>query len=155
MLGLTTIRQIAALPLSGLMAQFGKHGLMLYRLSRGWDERRVLAHRFDVVEGVMGEFDSPVSNRAPIEGVLHNLASDLSKRLQAKGAMGRTLTLTLHLEGGKALDTQVTPRQPISDALRLAKTLLQLFGRFKSLRQGVVGVEVTMTNVVPFAATQL
>src|SRR5262249_6255829 len=66
-LGLTTIRQIAALPLSGLMAQFGKHGLTLYQLARGWDERRVLPHRFDVVERVMGEFDSPVNNRAPIE----------------------------------------------------------------------------------------
>src|SRR5262249_21005407 len=116
---------------------------------------RVLPHRFDVVERVMCEFDSPVSNRMPIEAILNKLASDLSKRLQARGCLGRTLTLTLHLEDGKALDTQVTPRQPISDALHLAKTLRQLFGRFKSLRQGVVGVEVTMTNVVPFAGTQL
>src|SRR5258708_37212216 len=68
MLGLTTIRQIAALPLSGLMARFGKPGLMLYRLSRGWDERRGLAHRCGVFACLIGEVDRRGSKPPPIEG---------------------------------------------------------------------------------------
>jgi hypothetical protein len=52
-------------------------------------------------------------------------------------------------------DSQVVLRQPSSGSLHLTRVLLQLLARTGSIRHGVVGLEVTLEDLVPFAGQQL
>lgn len=154
-LGLTTIGSIARLPLSAALMQFGKQGYVLHRLAQGRDDRRVIPHQFAVVERVVRQFECALTSRTTLEAILRAVAIELSARLQVKGCMGRTLHLALYLENKTVRDSQVVLRQPVSGTLHLTRVLLQLFARTDSIRHGVVGLEVTLEDLVPFAGQQL
>src|SRR5258708_8953436 len=112
LLGLTTMGQLAALPLQDMLTQFGKTGFLLHRLVQGLDHEHVLPHRFEAIEQMLCEFDEPLINRTTLEAVLESMATELVSRLQAKTSMGRTLTLTLYLRSKILKQSQITPRIP-------------------------------------------
>src|SRR5258708_11515851 len=126
LLGLTTMGQLAALPLQDMLTQFGKTGFLLHRLVQGLDHARVLPHRFEAVEQMLCEFDEPLTNRTMLEAVLESMGIELVSRLQAKASMGRTLTLTLYLENKTLQENHITLRRPVAGNSVMTRTLRQL-----------------------------
>jgi len=155
MLGLRTLGQVAALPLDALLIQFGGQGYLLRLLAQGHDQRRVVPHRFGLVEQVTREFDEPLTYRSVVEALLRSVAFELAERLRAKTCMGRTLTLRLRLENDVWRERRVTLRQPIADALHLERALIALLDRVGRLNGGVLHIVVSMENLTPLVGQQL
>lgn len=92
-LGLKTIGQLAALPLSAVKQRFGALGQTLHRYARGVDSRPVqpppgkpsVAARYECDGGGVEE---------AVEGI-HHLADLCAEELQARGLAGRLVALTL------------------------------------------------------------
>ncbi len=155
LLGLTSMGQLAALPLQAMLTQFGKSGFLLHGLVQGFDHERVLPHRFEAVEQMLCEFDEPLTNRTTLEAVLESMGIELVSRLQAKASMGRTLTLTLYLENKTLQESQTTLRRAVAGISVMTRTLRQLLERLKIQRSGVVGIEVKVSQLVPLTGQQL
>ena len=154
LLGISTLGQLAALPLSAVLAQFGTPGHLLHQLAQGQDNRPVLPRRPEAVEVAAHRFDGPIANRAVLETVAQTLAVELAGRLRAKGLMGRELQLILHLEGRGTWEKHLVMRHPTSNPQRLARVLNELVAHVQA-RKGMIGLEVILTDLVPATGQQL
>ena len=154
LLGIRTLGQLAALPAGAVLTQFGRGGQHLQRLAQGRDDRPVLPHRSRAVERVARQFDGPVTDGTILEAVIRSMAEELTTRLRARGCMGRTLTLILHLEDGTTCERKLVLRRPTAGAEHIAQTLGELLVGMQ-VSCGVVGLEVTLTDLVPATGQQL
>jgi len=91
LLGICTLGQLAALPASAVLAQFGVKGRRLHQLARGDDDRPVHPHRPRAVESVSRQLDGPVADLPRLETITQTMAVALGQRLQARGLVGREL----------------------------------------------------------------
>jgi nucleotidyltransferase/DNA polymerase involved in DNA repair len=155
LLGLTTLGQFAALPLDAVYRQFGKRGLFLRQLAAGFDLRAVKPFQPQLVEQVCQTLDYPVRQRAVFDALLTALASDLSARLQQRGLMGRTLRLALTGENGKRRERRLTMQREVSGVVFMDKALRVLVEAFQPFGEGITAIDLTLTDLVPFAGYQL
>lgn len=126
LLGIRTLGQLTALPLSSLQAQFGHQpGLgtafaTLYRLAQGYAGhsnplQAVQPLPQDKQERLTRHFETPLTNVLILKRVLARMAQELSGRLQAAGLEGQTLHLAWEVErdlrpaAGKTQRTQTAP----------------------------------------------
>lgn len=154
LLGLDTLGALARLPLAAAAAQCGKDGVLLHQLANGFDPRRLVPIRLQVVERVTRTLELPLSDGQMVQAILHAMAAELSARLQAGGYMGRTLHLQLLLEGGDTVQQKTVLRQAVSSTRYIADALLRLLARLR-VSTGVCGLVVTLADLIPFSGQQL
>jgi len=154
LLGLATLAAFARLPLAAAAAQCGKDGVLLHRLANGFDPRRLVPVRLQVVERVTRTLELPLSDGPLVQAILRAMAVELSARVQAAGYMGRTLHLQLMLDGGDTVQHKTHLRQAVSSSRYLADTLLRLLARM-TVSAGVCGLVVTLADLIPFSGQQL
>jgi nucleotidyltransferase/DNA polymerase involved in DNA repair len=154
LLGIRTLGQLAALPSSAVLAQFGTQGRLLHQLAQGHDNRPLLPRRPKARELASHWFDDPIANRPVLEAITQTLAAELGGRLQANGLVGRELRLALHLEGGDVWEERLVMRQPTSNPQRLSQILSGLAARAQA-GKGIIGLEVILTDLIPATGQQL
>jgi DNA polymerase-4 len=161
LLGIRSLGQLAALPASGVLAQFGRQGQLLHQLARGCDERPVLPCRPQATESASRQFEEPLADGAVLEAVLQAMAVELAQRLQARGLIGRELRLILHLEDEAPRRRDEAPREarlvlrrPTGDPGRLARILSELMARVQ-VESGITGLEVILSDMSPATGQQL
>jgi DNA polymerase IV len=94
--GVTTIGQLAELPVERLVALFGhSRGSILRELARGVDARPVVADRELKSISVEDTFPADLRDRTELVRELDDLARRVASRLRAKERSGRTITLKL------------------------------------------------------------
>jgi DNA polymerase-4 len=130
-LGLTTLGGLAALEPGAVLAQFGKAGLWLYQMARGYDRRRVAYFSRETPLRATCAFETGVGARDMLESTLRGVVNRLAGRLEKRGSMARTIGFSLRLEGGTTVARRVTLREPASRASPLAGALLRAFGQMK------------------------
>jgi DNA polymerase-4 len=92
--GVTTVGELATLPLERLAALFGAaRGSALHELARGLDPRPVVADREIKSISVEDTFPTDLVDRADLVGELDALARRVAVRLRARERSGRTVTL--------------------------------------------------------------
>ena len=154
LLGIHTLGQLADLPASAILTQFGSLGQVAHRLAQGHDDGPVLPRRPARMESVSRQPDGPVADRMILEAILADMAVELAERLQARGLMGRGLKLALGLEDGTLHEERLVMRQPTSDSRRLARILSELVTRTQP-GCAVTELEVTMTDLIQTTGQQL
>jgi DNA polymerase-4 len=182
LLGIRTLGQLAALPASAVLAQFGPQGQLPHQLARGCDERPLLPYRPQATESASRQFEGPVADGAVLEAALQAIAVDLAQRLQARGLIAQELRLILHLEdavprrrdaashkGDKApcrrdatprrrdevtREARLVMRRPTGDPERLARIFCELMRRIQ-VESGITGLEVILTDMRPATGQQL
>lgn len=87
LLGLRTIADLAALPLSAVLAQFGPAGARAWRLAHGQDDEPVIPSRPSPVVRVSLRFDSPL---ASIEAIIAALDQLLARAFASPALRGRS-----------------------------------------------------------------
>ncbi len=143
-LGLTTLGEVAALPLGAVSARFGAMGSWAARLARGEDDTLLAPAQVEekLVEAI--SLDWPAEALEPLLFAFKTALDRVCARLQGRKKAAVVLALELHLEPGAAPDA-------ITLALRLArpsaqaKLLLELTRhRLTELKveRPVVGIEV-------------
>ena len=145
--------------LSELIAKFGKVGRFYYQISRGEDERLVVANRVRKSVSMETSYDPDLNDRGSIEQALAQVATDLHARLEKAEIKGHTLTLKVKFADYSQVTRSVTQIvaftevRSIQDSSRRLLGALNLEGR--SVRLLGLGIGKLMNEEQDFQQLRL
>ncbi len=154
LLGIRTLRQLAALPAGAVLSQFGTEGRLWQQWAQGQDARPVVSRPPRPLESITHQLDGPVVDRMALEVLLTAMAAELTARLRANGWASRKVQLKMTLEDRIACRKQLTLRHPTANSERLAQIFKELLSQSR-IRSGVVEIEVVLDDLVPALGCQL
>lgn len=145
--GIRTVADLEAVGLDELVGLVGKaHGTGLHHLSHARDDRAVVAEREAKSVSAEGTFETDLTDRALMEGLLTKQARDVAARLRAQGLSGRTVTIKVRSHDFTTLTRSSTLPEPTDSGAtvaRLARGLLadlDTSGGVRLLGVGVSGL---------------
>ncbi len=150
-LGYTTIGDVAKSSRAVLEKIFGKHGLKLWRLANGIDERPVKNEGSRKSIGEEITFSRDVESDSYIEHVLFRISDRLTRKMRILGLKGRTVSIKIRLQGFETFTRSRTLDFPVNDMKTIRSMSLELFKHFdrndKKVR--LVGISVSNFGVKP------
>ena len=142
--GIHTVADLETLSLDELVRMLGRaHGAGLHALARAQDDRPVVAERETKSISVEGTYDTDLTDRKLMEGLLTRQAGSVAERLRKNGMSGRTVTIKVRLHDFTTLSRSATLPSPVDDAAtvaRLARSLLTELDTSGGVRLLGVGV---------------
>lgn len=145
--GIHTVAELEAVSedeLVRLLGQAQGHGL--WELARAQDSRPVVAEREAKSISVEGTYDSDLTDRRLMEGLLTRQAREVGTRMRKNGHSGRTVTIKVRLHDFTTLSRSSTLTSPTDDGAtiaRIARSLLadlDTTGGVRLLGVGVSGL---------------
>lgn len=145
--GIHTVAELEAVTedeLVRLLGQAQGHGL--WQLARAQDSRPVVAEREAKSISVEGTYDSDLTDRRLMEGLLTRQAREVGTRMRRNGHSGRTVTIKVRLHDFTTLSRSSTLTSPTDDGAtiaRIARSLLadlDTTGGVRLLGVGVSGL---------------
>ncbi|MCB5180639.1 DNA polymerase IV [Streptomyces antimicrobicus] len=114
--GITTVGELAEAGEDELVRMLGRsHGVALYRMALGLDDRAVVAERDAKSVSVEDTFDVDLHDRVRIRYEVQRLADRCVQRLRASGHSGRTIVLKVRRYDFSTLTRSETLRGPTDD----------------------------------------
>ena len=145
--GVLTVADLEQLSLDELVRQVGRaHGESLFHLARAEDDRAVVSERETKSISVEGTYDTDLTDRKLMEGLLARQAMGVAERLRKHGLSGRTVTIKVRLHDFTTLSRSTTLGSPTDKGTviaRLARGLLadlDTSGGVRLLGVGVSGL---------------
>jgi DNA polymerase IV len=145
--GIHTVADLEAVSLEELVRLVGKaHGHGLHALARAQDDRAVEPERETKSVSVEGTYDTDLTDRSLMEGLLTRQAGEVATRLRSHGLSGRTISIKVRLHDFTTLSRSSTLPSPTDQAAtiaRLARGLLvdlDTSGGVRLLGVGVSGL---------------
>jgi DNA polymerase IV len=145
--GIQTVADLETNTEEEMVRLLGKaSGAWLYHLARAEDDRPVVAEREAKSVSVEGTYDTDLTDRKLMEGLLTRQASDVAGRLRKHGMSGRTVTIKVRLHDFTTLNRSSTLSSPTDSPgtiARLARSLLtdlDTSGGVRLLGVGVSGL---------------
>ena len=121
--GVHTVSDLEGLSLDELVRLLGKaHGAGLHALARAEDDREVVAEREAKSVSVEGTYDTDLTDRRLMAGLLTKQAGDVALRLREQGLSGRTVTIKVRLHDFTTLSRSSTLASPTDDEALVART---------------------------------
>ncbi|MCA1220354.1 DNA polymerase IV [Streptomyces sp. 8L] len=115
--GMTTVAHLAEAGEDELVRLVGRaHGLSLYRMALGLDERPVVSDRDAKSVSVEDTFDVDLHDRVRVRAEVERLAERCVRRLREAGRSGRTVVLKVRRYDFSTLTRSETLRGPTDDA---------------------------------------
>lgn len=122
-MGIRTIGDIAAQPLSRLMTEFGaSHGNGLYRAAHGRDDRPVVVEREPKSRSRETTFEQDIGEWQEIARTLASLAREVAEDLHEEGVRGRTVGVKLRFADFRTVtrDRTLAEATDVPDQIRRA-----------------------------------
>jgi DNA polymerase IV len=145
--GIHTVAELETVSGDELVRLLGKaSGHWLFHLARAEDDRPVVAEREAKSVSVEGTYDTDLTDRRLMEGLLTRQAGEVAGRLRKHGLSGRTVTIKVRLHDFTTLSRSTTLSSPTDGAgtiARLARGLLtdlDTSGGVRLLGVGVSGL---------------
>jgi DNA polymerase-4 len=145
--GIHTVSELEPVSEDELVRLLGRaNGQWLYHLARAEDDRPVVAEREAKSVSVEGTYDTDLTDRRLMEGLLTRQAADVAGRLRKHGLSGRTVTIKVRLHDFTTLNRSSTLTSPTDSPAtigRLARALLtdlDTSGGVRLLGVGVSGL---------------
>ncbi|GEP37240.1 DNA polymerase IV [Nocardioides psychrotolerans] len=145
--GLRTVADLEAVDLDELVRLVGKaHGSGLWHLARALDDRPVVSEREAKSVSVEGTYETDLTDRRLMEGLLTRQAGEVAARLRKHGLSGRTISIKVRLHDFTTLSRSSTlssPTDATATIARLARALLadlDTSGGVRLLGVGVSGL---------------
>ena len=145
--GIHTVAELESVSLEELVRLVGKaHGTGLFHLARADDDRPVVAEREAKSVSVEGTYDTDLTDRRLMEGLLSRQAGEVAERLRKHGLSGRTVSIKVRLHDFTTLSrssTLASPTDSTATIARLARGLLtdlDTSGGVRLLGVGVSGL---------------
>jgi DNA polymerase-4 len=145
--GITTVADLERISEDELIRLLGKaHGHGLFLLARAQDDRPVMPERETKSVSAEGTYDTDLTDRRLMEGLVSRQALNVAERLRKSGLSGRTVTLKVRLHDFTTLSRSTTLNAPTDTGpviARLARGLLaelDLTGGVRLLGVGVSGL---------------
>jgi DNA polymerase-4 len=145
--GIHTVADLETVSLDELVRLVGKaHGHSLFDLARARDDRPVVPERETKSVSVEGTYDTDLTDRKLMEGMLTRQAGEVAGRLRKAGLSGRTVTIKVRLHDFTTLSRSTTLPSPTDTAAAIARlargllTDLDTSGGVRLLGVGVSGL---------------
>ena len=145
--GISSIAELESVSSEELVRLVGKaQGQGLFQLARAVDHRRVEPERETKSVSVEGTYDSDLTDRSLMEGLLTRQAARVAERLRKQGLSGRTVTIKVRLHDFTTNNRSTTLPAPTDNPVtiaRLARSLLtdlDTSGGVRLLGVGVSGL---------------
>jgi DNA polymerase-4 len=145
--GIHTVADLEAVSEDELTRLVGRaHGTTLFALARAEDDRPIVSERETKSVSVEGTYDTDLTDRRLLEGLLTRQATQVAERLQSAGLSGRTVTIKVRLHDFTTLNRSTTLVSPTDQGpviARLARGLLtevDTTGGVRLLGVGVSGL---------------
>ncbi len=145
--GIHTVADLEAVSSEELVRLVGNaHGLSLYALARADDSRPIVAERETKSVSVEGTYDTDLTDRKLMEGLLTRQATEVAQRLAKSGLSGRTVTIKVRLHDFTTLSRSNTLGSPTDRATSIARVARSLLadldtsGGVRLLGVGVSGL---------------
>jgi DNA polymerase-4 len=145
--GVHTVADLEDLGLDELVRLVGRaHGHGLHELARARDDRPVVAERGTKSVSVEGTYDTDLTDRRLMEGLLTRQAGHVAERLHTHGLSGRTVSIKVRLHDFTTLSRSSTLVSPTDSAATIARTARALLvdldtsGGVRLLGVGVSGL---------------
>ena len=145
--GISSIAELESVSSEELVRLVGKaQGQGLFQLARAIDHRRVEPERETKSVSVEGTYDSDLTDRSLMEGLLTRQAARVAERLRKQGLSGRTVTIKVRLHDFTTNNRSTTLPAPTDNPVtiaRLARSLLtdlDTSGGVRLLGVGVSGL---------------
>jgi DNA polymerase-4 len=145
--GLRTIGDVAARPLEWLAERLGSQAQHFWELSRGVDDRPVVADREAKSIGARDTFEEDLVGQDALAPHLHGQALRVARRLRKAGLKARGVQLTLKYGDFTSLTRQRTLETPTDDGQLLYREALALLAK-ADLRRPVRLTGVTAQELV-------
>ena len=135
-MGITTIGELASLPLNIVEKNFGKFGVVIHRYANGIDDRRVEAPGEAKSISKQTTLAQDTLDRHFLEANLHHLCQQVSAELRSRDKQATCITLKLRYADFKRITRQVTLKEAsnvrqviFAAALRLLSQVLAQKGK--------------------------
>jgi DNA polymerase IV len=142
--GIQTVADLETVSLEELVRILGRaHGTGLHALARAEDDRPVVPERETKSVSVEGTYDTDLTDRKLMEGLLTRQAGQVAERLRRNGLSGRTVTIKVRLHDFTTLNRSSTlpsPTDHTGTIARLARGLLTELDTSGGVRLLGVGV---------------
>ncbi len=145
--GIQTVADLERVSLDELVRLLGKaHGAGLYALARADDDRPVVSEREAKSVSVEGTYDTDLTDRKLMEGLLTRQAKGVAERLRKASLSGRTVTIKVRLHDFTTLNRSSTLPSPTDNATTIGRTArgllteLDTSGGVRLLGVGVSGL---------------
>jgi DNA polymerase-4 len=151
-MGVTTIGELAALPLDGLIEQFGQsYGLFLYQAARGIDDRPLVTHWEPKQRSRERTFQQDTSDWQTIARTLARLSRDVAQELQEDRYVGRTVGIKVRFSDFETHTRDKTLPQRTQSYDMIRKAVFECLGRIDLERRRVrlLGVRVSDLERLP------
>jgi DNA polymerase-4 len=127
--GIHTVAELESVTLDELVRLLGRaHGAGLHALARADDDRPVVAERATKSVSVEGTYDTDLTDRRLMEGLLTRQAGQVADRLRKHGLSGRTVTIKVRLHDFTTLSRSSTLPSPTDHAGTIARLARGLLG---------------------------
>lgn len=158
-MGIRTIGQLAAFPLSRLQQKWGIPGHVLWMTANGLDASPVTPSTHDRQKGIGHQMTLPrdYGDEREIKVVLLELAEEVARRARAKGYAGTTVATGCRgadFDRPSGFYRQHKLDQPTNDAMDIYREASRLFDRFWD-RLPVRQVGVTLSGLQPETPFQM
>jgi DNA polymerase IV len=145
--GIHTVAELESVSEDEMVRMLGKaNGHWLFSLARAEDDRPVVPEREAKSVSVEGTYDTDLTDRRLMEGLLTRQANDVAGRLRKHGLSGRTVTIKVRLHDFTTLSRSTTLASPTDSAATIARlargllTDLDTSGGVRLLGVGVSGL---------------
>ncbi len=120
------LEQVSEDELVRLLGQAQGHGL--WQLARAQDSRPVVAEREAKSISVEGTYDTDLTDRKLMEGLLTRQAKEVGTRMRKNGFSGRTVSIKVRLHDFTTLSRSSTLSSPTDDGATIARIARALLG---------------------------
>jgi DNA polymerase IV len=156
-MGIRTVADVAATPVSSLKKVLGATGEHVHRLSWGIDSRTVTPVRVEKSIGAEETFASDTADDALLHRELLRLSHRTAERLRASGLVARTVALKLRYADFSTVTRSRTVHTPLDSAQLIYAVAIQLLESLGSrpLMVRLVGVRAEQLEAAAQTSLQL
>jgi DNA polymerase-4 len=155
-MGIRTIADVAATPVSSLRTMLGATGVHVHQLAWGQDPRPVTPVRLEKSIGAEETFAVDTADDALLHRELLRLAHRTAGRLRSSGMVARTIALKLRFADFSTITRSRTVQTPVDSAQLIYGVAVQLLGSVdRPMTVRLVGVRAEQLEDAATTSLQL
>ena len=155
--GVSTIGQLAAMPIDRLQRLFGKVGCVLHAFANGLDESPVARQGQESVIKSIGNSTTTPRDLVCDDDVrilLFVLSESVCARMREQGVLSRTISITVRDSELYSLERQTKLKAPSCISGEIADAAMQLFRKQYAWHKPIRSLGVRCTDLVPAGGLQ-
>ena len=154
LLGLFTLKKLAALSKKALISQFGARGGPLWEMINGLDEKRPIPRRRGILS-LEREFtsDIPLETSGDLRPIVAAMAAELSGELNRMRMACRKVEVVLSLEDGRLLEKVLVMKKPTTETRSILIRLCD-FLEYLALESPVKSCRLSIPDPAPLIRDQ-